>query len=174
MVRKIAAELLGTGLLVYFGVGVATLSFGFGTAGLSFAAGVVATALAFGFVLLALAYVLGPISGCHVNPAVTIGVWLSGRIPLAEAVGYWIAQFVGAILGALLLWGTFSASPLYSRSRTGLGTNGWGAASHIHINAGGAFLIEVIMTALFVFAVLGATSKTANAATAGSSSVFPS
>jgi aquaporin Z len=167
MVRKIAAELLGTGLLVYFGVGVATLSFGFGTAGLSFAAGVIATALAFGFVLLALAYVLGPISGCHVNPAVTIGVWLSGRIPLAEAVGYWIAQFVGAILGALLLWGTFSASPLYSRSRTGLGTNGWGAASHIHINAGGAFLIEVIMTALFVFAVLGATSKTANAATAG-------
>ena len=67
----------------------------------------------------------------------------------------------------MLLWGTFSASPLYSRSRTGLGTNGWGAASHIHINAGGAFLIEVIMTALFVFAVLGATSKTADAATAG-------
>ena len=167
MVRKIAAELLGTGLLVYFGVGVATLSFGFGTAGLSYAAGVVATALAFGLVLLALAYVLGPISGCHINPAVTIGVWLSGRIPLAEAVRYWVAQFVGAILGALLLWGTFSASPLYSRSRTGLGTNGWGAASHIHINAGGAFLIEVIMTALFVFAVLGATSKTANAATAG-------
>ena len=86
MVRKMVAELLGTGLLVYFGVGVATLSFGFGTAGLSYAAGVVATALAFGFVLLALAYVLGPISGCHINPAVTIGVWLSGRIPLAEAV----------------------------------------------------------------------------------------
>ncbi len=167
MVRKIAAELLGTGILVYFGVGVATLSFGFGTAGLSFAAGVVATAFAFGLVLLALAFVLGPISGAHVNPAVTIGVWLSGRIPLAEAVGYWIAQFVGAILGALLLWGTFSQSPLYSRSKTGLGTNGWGAASHIHINAGGAFLIEVVMTALFVFAVLGATSKIANPATAG-------
>ena len=155
-----------TGLLVYFGVGVATLSFGFGTAGLSFAAGVVATALAFGLVLLVLAYVLGPISGCHVNPAITMGVWLSGRIPLAEAVYYWVAEFVGAILGALLLWGTFSASPLYSRSKTGLGTNGWGAASHIHINAGGAFLVEVVMTALFVFAVLTATSKTANAATA--------
>lgn len=167
MVRKIAAELLGTGLLVYFGVGVATLSFGFGVAGGSFAAGVVATALAFGLVLLALAYVLGPISGCHVNPAVTIGAWLSGRIRLAEAAGYWAAQFVGGIIGALLLWGTFSCSPLYSRSKTGLGADGWGAASHIHINAGGAFLAEVVLTALFVFAVLGATSETANAATAG-------
>ena len=167
MVRKMVAELLGTGLLVYFGVGVATLSFGFGTAGSSFAAGVVATALAFGLVLLALAYVLGPISGCHINPAVTIGAWLSGRVPLRDALGYWAAQFIGGILGALLLWATFSCSPLYSRSKTGLGTNGWGAASHIHINAGGAFLIEVIMTALFVFAVLGATSKTSNAATAG-------
>ena len=167
MVRKMAAELLGTALLVYFGVGVATLSFGFGTAGSSFAAGVVATALVFGLVLLALAYVLGPISGCHINPAVTIGAWLSGRVPLGDALRYWAAQFIGGILGALLLWGTFSCSPLYSRSKTGLGTNGWGAASHIHINAGGAFLTEVILTALFVFAVLGATSKTANAAIAG-------
>jgi aquaporin Z len=167
MVRRLTAELLGTALLVYFGVGVATLSFGFGTAGTSFAAGVVATALVFGLVLLALAHVLGPISGCHINPAVTIGAWLSGRIQLTEAAGYWAAQFVGGILGALLLWGTFNCSPLYSTSTTGLGTNGWGAASHIHINAGGAFLIEVIMTALFVFAVLTVTSKTANATTAG-------
>ena len=167
MVRKLAAELLGTGLLVFFAVGVATLSFGFGTAGSSFAAGVVATALAFGLVLLALAHVLGPISGCHVNPAVTIGAWLSGRIPLAEAAWYWAAQFVGGILGALLLWGTFNCSPLYSTSTTGLGTDGWGSASHIHINAGGAFLAEVVLTALFVFAVLTVTSKTANATTAG-------
>ncbi len=70
MARKIAAELLGTALLVFFAVGVATLSFGFGIAGSSFAAGVVATALAFGLTLLVLVYVLGPISGCHVNPAV--------------------------------------------------------------------------------------------------------
>jgi aquaporin Z len=167
MVRKIAAELLGTGILVYFAVGVATLCFGFGVTGSSFAAGVVTTALAFGLILLVLAYVLGPISGCHVNPAVTLGVLLSGRIKAAEAAAYCIAQFVGGIVGALLLWATFSASPLYSRSKTGLGADGWGAASHININAGGAFLTEVILTALFVFAVLGATSKTANAATAG-------
>jgi aquaporin Z len=167
MARKLGAELLGTALLVYFAVGVATLSFGFGTAGDSFAAGVVATALAFGLTLLALAYVLGPISGCHVNPAVTMGALLARRLPLGEAVGYWIAQFVGGILGALVLWGTFSTSPLYSRSKTGLGTDGWGTASHIHIGAGGAFLAEVILTAVFVFVILGVTSETANAATAG-------
>ena len=167
MVRKLTAELLGTGILVYFAVGVATLSFGFGFAGQSFAAGVVTTALAFGLVLLALAYVLGPISGCHINPAVTMGVWLSGRIPMVEAAAYWIAQFIGGILGALLLWGTFNCSPLYRTSIQGLGADGYGSLSHIHINAGGAFLVEVILTALFVFAVLGATSKTANPATAG-------
>src|SRR5271154_6948685 len=102
MARKFAAELLGTALLVFFAVGGATLSFGFGTAGTSFAAGVVATALAFGLTLLALVYVLGPISGCHVNPAVTIGALFAGRISLVEAVGYWIAQFIGGLLGALL------------------------------------------------------------------------
>ncbi len=82
MIRRFAAELLGTGLLVFFGVGVATLDFGFKFDGGSIAAGVVATALAFGLVLLALAYVLGPISGCHVNPAVTLGALLARRLSL--------------------------------------------------------------------------------------------
>jgi aquaporin Z len=167
MMRRFAAELLGTGLLVFFGVGVATLDFGFKFDGGSIAAGVVATALAFGLVLLALAYVLGPISGCHVNPAVTLGALMTRRISPAEAVGYWVAQFAGGMLGALLLWGVFSTSPLYSRSKTGLGTNGWGAVSDIHIGAGGAFLTEVVLTALFVFVVLGVTSKIGNTATAG-------
>jgi len=166
MVRKAAAEFLGTLLLVYFAVGVATLSFGFGTIGSSFASGVVATALAFGLTLLAIASVLGPISGAHVNPAVTMGALVAGRMGFGEAVGYWLAQFAGGIAGALLLWASLATSPLYSRSKTGLGADGWGSASHVHISAGGAFLVEVILSALFVFVVLGATSKVGNAATA--------
>jgi len=167
MARKLVAEFLGTALLVFFACGVATLMFGFGFDGGSVAAGVVATAFAFGLVLLALAYVLGPISGCLVNPAVTMGVLAAGRISPIEAVGYWIAQFAGGIVGALVLWLMFSASPMYSRTKTGLGADGYGSLSKIHISVGGAFLCEVILTALFVFVILGVTAKTANATTAG-------
>ncbi len=166
MGRKFAAEFLGTAILVFFAVGVATLMFGFKLAGASVAAGVVATALAFGLTLLALVYLIGPISGCHVNPAVTIGALLTGRIGLAEAVGYWIAQFAGGIAGALALWGTFSTSPLYHRTITGLGTDGWGSKSLIHVGVGGALIFEIILTAIFTFVVLRVTSATGNPATA--------
>ena len=121
MARKLAAELIGTAVLVFFAVGVATLSFGFHTTGTSYAAGVVATALAFGLTLLGLVYVFGPISGCHVNPAVTMGALAARRIPPLQAVGYWAAQLVGGILGALLLWGLFSLSPLTTARRPASG-----------------------------------------------------
>src|ERR1700749_670619 len=166
MARKMAVEFLGTAILVFFAVGVATLMFGFKFAGASVAAGVVATALAFGLALLALGYMIGPISGSHVNPAVTVGAFLTGRIPLIDAVGYWVAQFAGGIVGALVLWGGFSASPFYHRTITGLGADGYGKQSMIHIGVGGAFIFEIILTALFVFIVLRVTSATANAATA--------
>ncbi len=167
MGRILAAELLGTFLLVFFAVGVATLMFGFKFDGGSVAAGVVATALCFGLVLLGLVYVLGPISGCHVNPAVTIGAILARRIEPVEGFCYMIVQFIGGILGALLLWAMFKASPLYHTSVQGLGADGYGKASMIKISVGGAFLAEVVLTALFVFVILGVTSKIANAATAG-------
>ena len=102
--RKLLAEFLGTAILVFIAVGAATLSFGFHLAGLSFAAGIVMTALAFGLVLVALVYAIGPISGCHINPAVTIGFVASGRMKIQEAIGYWIAQILGGIAGAYLWW----------------------------------------------------------------------
>jgi aquaporin Z len=165
--RKLVAEAVGTFFLVFFAVGVATLSFGFKFAGTSVSAGVVTTAFAFGLVLLALAYALGPISGCHVNPAVTIGFVVSGRMSINEAIGYWVAQFVGGVSGALVLWGVLSGSPQYSRSGVGLGADGFGNNSMVHLNATGAFAAEGILTLLFVFVVLAATSKLASPGFAG-------
>jgi aquaporin Z len=168
MAKKLVAELLGTAILVYFGCGVATLMFGFGLTGTVLAAGVVATALAFGLVLAGLAYAIGPISGAHVNPAVTLGMLLSRRIELPEAVGYWAAQFVGGIVGALVLYATFQGTPRYSRTGTGLGANGWGPGiSSIGINWAGAFTVEVVMTAVFVLVILGVTAKGASPVVAG-------
>lgn len=160
-VRKLVAEFLGTACLVFFAVGTATLCFGFGATGSVPAAGVVATAFAFGLVLLVLAYSLGPISGCHVNPAVTLGFLVARRIPLVEAVGYWIAQVVGAIVGALVLWGVLNGARGYSTDRFGLGADGYGSKSMVHMNAGGAFLAEVVLTFLFVFVVLAVTRRAA-------------
>jgi aquaporin Z len=157
--RKLVAELVGTFFLVFFGVGVATLSFGFKIAGTSLSAGVVATALTFGLVLLVLAYAIGPISGCHINPAVTIGFVVSGRMAIQEAIGYWVAQFVGGILGALALWGVVSAVPGYSRTNQGLGTDGYDSHSIVGLHAGGAFAAEGVLTLLFVFVILCVTGK---------------
>src|SRR6478672_1452620 len=111
--KKLIAEALGTALLVFFAVGVATLSFGFGFAGSSTSAGVVATAMAFGLVLLVMAYALGPISGCHVNPAVTMGFLVARRIELRDAIGYMVAQLVGAIVGTFALWAVLQGASLY-------------------------------------------------------------
>ena len=169
--RKLGAELLGTAILVFFACGVATLSFGKGFAfsgilGPS-SMGIVATALAFGLVLMGLIYAIGAISGCHVNPAVTIGALVAGRISLTEAVGYWVAQFAGGLLGALALWSVFSGSPKYSRTVTGLGADGYGDLSMVKIDMGHAFLVEVILTAVFIFVILSVTSKLGTAVTAG-------
>jgi len=173
--RKLAAEFLGTLVLVVIAVGVATESFGFrlfgGRLGLgitgSIAAGVVATALAFGLVLVALVYAIGPISGCHVNPAVTLGFISSGRMKLVDGVYYLIAQFAGGIVGAYLLYWIFTTSPLYSKSVQGLGTDGYGTKSILHVSEGGAFLVEVVLTTVFVLVVLFATHKAAIQGAAG-------
>jgi aquaporin Z len=166
-VRSLFAELLGTAVLVFFGVGAATLAFGFKVTGSSTSAGVIATALAFGLVLLALVYAIGPISGCHVNPAVTIGFLMARRITLVDATGYWIAQVVGGIAGAAALFGVVHGTPHYSTSRVGLGTDGYGAHSLVGLNGGAAFAVEIILTFLFVFVILAVTRRAANATVAG-------
>jgi aquaporin Z len=165
--RKLVAEFLGTLVLVVVAVGVATESFGFHLFGLSYSAGVVTTAFAFGLVLVALVYAIGPISGCHVNPAVTLGFISTGRMKLGEGVGYLVAQFAGGIAGAYLLYWMFTTSPLYRKSIQGLGTDGYGKQSHLFVSQGGAFLIEVVLTAIFVLVVLFATHRAAIQGAAG-------
>ncbi len=167
LMRKLSVEFIGTFVLVFFAVGVATLTFGFKLAGSSTAAGVLLTGLAFGLVLLALVYAIGPISGCHVNPAVTIGFVLSGRMPLGEALGYWGAQFLGGLAGAGALYAVFTGASGYDTGTQGLGTDGWGSHSIIGLNESGAFVAEVVLTALFVLIVLSATSHVASAGFAG-------
>jgi len=164
--RAMFAEMLGTALLVFFGAGTATLSFGFKIAGMSTSAGVVATALAFGLVLLVLVYAIGPISGCHVNPAVTMGFLASRRISLRDAVGYWAAQIVGGVIGAAGLYGIVHSSSFYNAS-VGLGADGYGKSSMIGANAAGAFAVEIVLTFLFVFVILAVTNRSSNAAVAG-------
>jgi aquaporin Z len=167
MARKFLAELLGTALLVFFGAGVATLVFGFGFTGRSVAAGLVAVALAFGLIYAALVYVIGPISGGHVNPAVTLGAFLARRITPAELLLYWAAQLAGALVGAALLLWMLHTSPFYTRTRFGLGANGYGSASILHISAGGAFLVEILLTTAFVLVVLSLTREGATVAVSG-------
>ena len=165
--RRWTAELIGTGLLIFFGAGMATIVFGFRAYGGSVAAGILLTGLVFGLVLLGLVAVVGPISGCHLNPAVTLGAYLARRISIIDAAGYWIAQVIGGILGALLLLWVMHGSPFYTKARNGLGANGYGNLSLLHTSGGGAFLAEVILTAVFVLVVLSATRKEASAPVAG-------
>ncbi|APY91289.1 MIP family channel protein [Streptomyces alfalfae] len=150
--RAVISEFLGTLLLVFFAVGSAVLCVEYiGTLGI---------ALAFGFTLLALAYTLGPISGCHVNPAVTLGMLVARRIDVRTAVTYWVAQLVGGIVGAALLFLLAKQVPGL-RTSGSFGSNGYGGRSAVGINIGGAFLAELVLTFLLVFVVLGVTHRVA-------------
>jgi aquaporin Z len=166
-IKKLLAEFVGTAVLVVIAVGVATESFGFHLFGSSKSAGIVTTAFAFGLVLVALVYAIGPISGCHINPAVTMGFLSSGRMKLVEGVSYMVAQVAGGIAGAYLLYWMMTTVPSYHKAVQGLGTDGYGSKSILHISQGGAFLVEVVLTAVFVMVVLFATHKAAIQGAAG-------
>ena len=144
--KKYIAECVGTFVLTFLGCGTA-MFLGCGTP-----AGVVGTAIAFGLAVVAMAYTIGEISGCHINPAITLGVALSGRMSWKDAVGYWVGQVIGGILAGacLLLLTKVVAAPDLTGA---LGSNGVANAGGV----GGAFLVEVIATFLFVLVVLGTT-----------------
>lgn len=142
MAKKFAAEFIGTFLLVFLAVGAAV-------SGLR-SVGMVGVAIAFGVVLTALAYALGPTSGCHVNPAVTLAFWLSRRQDGKEAIGYVVCQFAGAALGGFVLWLLVNAGGVADQTG-GLGTNSFGGDGP---NALGAFIAEMLLTAAFVGVIL--------------------
>jgi aquaporin Z len=155
LVRSLAAEFIGTALLVFLAVGTAV-------AGIE-TMGRLGVAFAFGLVVLALAYTIGPISGCHVNPAVTLGVLLAKGMTATEATYYWVAQFAGGIAGAALLKLMTSGFGGVTDETGNLGSNDWGAT----ITGPGAFLLEVVLTFVFVGVILLVTGRSATPGFAG-------
>ena len=158
--KKYAAELVGTFVLVFGGVGSAVLAGShIGFAGI---------ALAFGLSLLVMCYTIGPISGCHINPAVTLGVLLTKKISVKDSVGYWIAQIIGAIIAAAVI--LFIAKGLpggYDASVAGLGADGYGLHSPDHFSMAAGFVAEVVLTSFLVIVVLGSTDVKAPVGFAG-------
>jgi aquaporin Z len=164
MSRKLAAEFVGTFVLVLGGTGAACLSARFDGVGI----GVLGVSLAFGLTVLGMAYAIGHISGCHVNPAVTVGLWAAGRFKARDVPGYVIAQVLGGLLGSVVLLSILNGQPTgYLVSDGGLAANGYGAHSPGGFSLGAGFLCEVVLTFIFVSVVLGSTSKRAVAGFAG-------
>ena len=157
--KKYSAELLGTFVLTLFGCGSAAIAGAtLGTLGIAFA---------FGLSIVAMAYAIGNVSGCHINPAVSLGVWLSGKMSGKDFAGYVVAQFIGAILAALVLMCIINQTNLGGIAATGLGANGYGAASSIGLSACGAIIVETILTAVFVLTILGVTDGEKTSVIAG-------
>lgn len=159
MSRKLFAEALGTFILVMFGCGAAVL--------MGDKIGMHGISMAFGIGVIAAAYGLGAISGAHLNPAVTIGMVSAGRMPMGEAVGYMVAQVIGAVIAAAALWIIASGTAGYDIAVNGLGQNGYGAGYNGEYGLGAALIFEFVMTFVFVTVILGSTSAAAPAGFAG-------
>ncbi len=158
--KKPAAEFIGTFTLVLLGCGAAVIAGADGTTGI----GLAGISFAFGLALIGMAYGIGPVSGCHINPAVSLGMVAAGRMSIAEAIPYMIAQVAGAIVAALVLMTIASGTASYAG---GLGANGWGAGYLGEYSMVSAFVFEVVATFLFMVVILGATGRGAPAAMAG-------
>ena len=157
--KKYLAELVGTFILVLFGCGTAVIA--------GDKVGILGIAFAFGLALIGAAYGIGPISGCHINPAVSLGVWVAGRMTVKEMIGYWVGQFVGAILAAWVLLVIAVGAAGYSIAVNGLGQDGWGPGYQGEYNIESAMVFEFVATLIFVVVILGSTQKSAPAGFAG-------
>jgi aquaporin Z len=158
--RKYIAELIGTMVLVLFGCGSAAIA--------GSVLGNVGIALAFGLSIVAMAYVIGDISGCHINPAVSIGMWIDGRMEVKDLILYIVFQCIGAIIGIAILAAIINCAPsLGGYAVTGLGANGFGSASSVGLDVVGAIIVEIILTFVFVFTVLGVTRSEKTSVVAG-------
>ena len=157
MIRKFAAELIGTFWLVLGGCGSAVITANFPGVGI----GIFGVAIAFGLTVLTMAYAIGHISGCHLNPAVTIGLWAGDRFSGREILPYWVAQVAGASAAALVVLFIASGAPGFDLAANGLAQNGFGEGSPGHYSLAAAFLTEVILTAGFLLVILGSTDTRA-------------
>lgn len=158
--KKYLAELVGTFILVLFGCGTAVIA--------GDKVGILGIAFAFGLSLLGAFYAIGPISGCHINPAVSFGFWTAGRMKAKDMIGYWVGQFAGAILAAGVL--SIIAAGVqggYSIAASGLGQDGWGPGYQGGYNMTSAIVFEFVATLILVIVILGATQKSAPAGFAG-------
>jgi aquaporin Z len=163
-ISKISAELLGTMVLVLMGCGSAVIAGANGTTGV----GLLGIAFAFGLSVIAMAYAIGHISGCHLNPVISIGMVLVGRMRLNEALMYIGAQIVGAIIGSFILLFICSGKPEYNLAVNGLGQNGYDMASPAHYNLLSCFVAETVFTFIFLLVIFGSTStKNINGGFAG-------
>jgi aquaporin Z len=156
--KKLAAEFIGTFWLVLGGCGSAVLAAAFPDLGIGFAG----VALAFGLTLLTMAFAIGHISGCHLNPAVTFGLWAGGRHPTGEILPYVVVQVLGGFAGALLLYLIASGQPGFDLAN-GLAANGYDEHSPGGYSLRSGFVTEVVMTFMFLIIILGSTDRRAAA-----------
>lgn len=157
--QKGLAEFIGTFWLVFGGCGSAVLAAAFPDVGI----GLLGVALAFGLTVVTMAYAIGHISGCHLNPAVTVGLWAGGRFQSRDIPLYVVAQVLGAIVAAFLLYYIASGNPDFDLATKGLAANGFGEGSPGHYDIWSALIIEVVLTAGFLWVIMGSTDGRAPA-----------
>jgi aquaporin Z len=158
-IRKYLAEAIGTFWLTFGGCGSAVISAKFPEVGI----GLLGVSLAFAFTLLTMAYAIGHVSGCHINPAVTLGLTAGGRFPANQIIPYIVAQLIGAIIAAAVLYEIASGAPGFSLAKNGLAANGFGDHSPGKYDLMSCFWAEFILTAAFLFIIMGATHGNAPA-----------